>query len=1213
VVIVHGGTYPKQTIPYDRRKRSTKDVIFRPASGAHVVLAGRLTVNGRHVEFRTIRTTVWTTLERAIDVTFRSVTTARFSIQGSRSVRVLGGSAGPASDASNLIMAASTTARKPPVGITLDRVKIQGYTRTGPPGSVGCLDVRAASGLTIRNSRLFDCEDFGLRFSAGPYTGTPRNVVVENNLFSCCRAGSRALYLDDETTPAWENLSIRNNSLSGSVEIGSGGSAEHVAVYSNIALSFAGCGAAGALVDYNVWGTGSSCGPNDTVAPSGFADPAAQDFDLLPDAAAIDHGSLATAPAVDIDGQARPLGAAADAGAKESRSSGLVAAYPFNESGGTVAPDASALDNDGAVTGASWTSSGRFGGALSFDGANDWVTVLDDPSLDLADSLTLEAWVNPRTLGSVWRTVMMKEQPGGLSYGIYGDTSSGKPSGNVNVGTELDTRAPSALRLNTWTHLTATYDGATLRLFVNGKQVSSRTVAGSLTTSLSALRIGGNAVWDEWFDGAIDEVRVYRRALSAGEVARDMKSPIKLAVDSAPPSAPTLFAATGATATSISVAWSPATDDTGVAGYGLYKGGTLNGTTGSASYTFTGLTCGTTYTLAVDAYDAAGNRSAQASISAATSDCPLPDTEAPAAPTGLVSIASTATSLSVTWTPSTDNVAVTGYALFRDGASPGTTAGTSYTFASLLCETAYTLGVEAFDAAGNHSPRATLSVSTSGCPPPDTSPPTTPTGLGATAATETSISVSWNASTDNVGISGYGLYRNGTNTGSTAAGTRTYTFGSLICATSYTLEVDAYDAAGNRSGKASLSASTSACSPPTSGTANLWVDANGGTCVRDAGHTYADGTACGSFDAANDKCQNGDLVLVKGGTYSDQTVTGSNGRTSACTIQGVSGETVDFHTLTTSGNWLTAGEMMSDTGVTEHLGVAGCSWCNTGSHVTLDNVDFPGKWAAIEISGGDSVTWKNSELGTPGNTADRLCGEDDEPARMSNATNVVIDHNVFHPFRGEENPGNCGGDVYHLETWRLWDSNDGVLFSNNHFDDSNGDDSFTISSSMGGCQDCPDNKNLQFVNNYFGDKCCGYAGADIGFGDGRACTGFVFAYNFFHSGGAGLFNNCSSESGMVYVGNLGYNPGGCPVSGTNTANLWIGTTHGTCAGNTWMSGGPDNWSSYRLSADGLHLTGSSPSVNGGETSFCATWTSRLDIDGQARSGNCDVGPDEYMP
>jgi chitodextrinase len=1209
-VIVREGLYGRQTIPYDRRKRSSKDVVFQPARGAHVVV-GVLTVGGRHVEFRGIRTALWRTLGTAVDVTFRSVLTSRFAIQGSRHVMVLGGSAGPASDYSNVIAPASPGAREGPSAITLDGVRMEGYARSGPAGTIGCLDVRAASGLTIRNSRLFDCQDFGLRLSASPNAGTPRDILVENNLFSCCRSGSRALLLDDATTPAWEKVTVRNNSLSGSIEIGPAGSAAHVGMYSNVALSLSGCGLSGVAVDYNVWAAGYPCGPFDTVAPSGFADPASYDFDLLPDAAAIDHGSPDASALRDIDGQPRPLGPAADAGAKESRTSGLVAAYSLNENAGPTAFDASTEDNDGVLNGAGWTSAGRFGGAVTFDGTNDWITVLDDPSLDLTNSLTLEAWVKPRELGSVWRTVIMKEQPAGLSYGLYGETSSGRPSGSVNVGTELDTRSPAPLQLNSWTHLTGTYDGATLRLYVNAKQVSTRSISGTLITSGSALRVGGNAVWSEWFDGTIDEVRVYRRVLSSREIAKDMTSPIKVAADAAPPSAPKLLAATGSTPTSVSVAWSPATDDTGVAGYGLYRNGGLVSTTGTASYTFGGLACGTTYAFAVDAFDSVGNRSAQASLSAATSPCPPPDTQPPTPPTALLSTSSTQSSVSITWTPSTDNVGVTGYELFRNGTSVGTTTGTSYTVAGLLCGASYTLGVEAFDAAGNSSPRSSLTAATNTCS--DTTPPSTPTGLAFIGATQTSISVSWNASTDNVGVTGYGVYRDGTSTGSTTAGTRTYTYASLSCGTSYTLEVDAYDAGANRSGKASLTAPTSACSPPTPGTANLWIDSNGGTCVRDAGHSYADGTACGSFDGANDKCQNGDLVLVKGGAYPDQTVTGSNARTSACTMQGASGETVDFHTLRTSGNWLTVKDMLSDTGVTEHLGAAGCSWCNTGSNITLDNVDFPGKWAAIEISNGDSVTWKNSELGSAGNTADRLCGRDDEPARMSNATNVVIDNNVFHPFRGEENPANCGGGVYHLETWRLWDSNDGVLFSNNHFDDSNGDSSYTISSSMGGCVGCPDNRNLRFVNNYFGEKCCGYAGADVGFGDGRACTGFVFAYNFFHSGGAGLFNNCSSQTGMIYVGNMGFNPGGCPVSGTNTANLWIGTSHGTCAGNTWLSGGPDNWSSYRLSPDGLHLTSSSPSVNAGETTLCTTWASRLDIEGQARTGNCDAGPDEYVP
>jgi hypothetical protein len=78
--------------------------------------------------------------------------------------------------------------------------------------------------------------------------------------------------------------------------------------------------------------------------------------------------------------------------------------------------------------------------------------------------------------------------------------------------------------LNAWSHLASTYDGATLRLYLNGVLVSSQATAGTLSASSGVLRIGGNGVWPEWFAGLIDEVRVYNRALSAGEIQTDMNS-----------------------------------------------------------------------------------------------------------------------------------------------------------------------------------------------------------------------------------------------------------------------------------------------------------------------------------------------------------------------------------------------------------------------------------------------------------------------------------------------------------------------------------------------------------------------------------------------------------------------------------------------------------------------------------------------------------------
>ena len=205
---------------------------------------------------------------------------------------------------------------------------------------------------------------------------------------------------------------------------------------------------------------------------------------------------------------------------------GLVAAYAFDEGIGTTVGDASGSGNTGTISGATWTTLGHSGGALSFDGVNDWVTIVDAATLDLTTGMTLEAWVNPANINS-WRTVVLKETIGGLAYALYASNAFGLPAGFVRTGQDVGATSLTSIPLNTWTHLAVTYDGTTVRLFVNGVQAAAASAGGSIAQSAEVLRIGGNAVWNEFFNGRIDDVRIYRRALTAAEIQQDMTTPVR--------------------------------------------------------------------------------------------------------------------------------------------------------------------------------------------------------------------------------------------------------------------------------------------------------------------------------------------------------------------------------------------------------------------------------------------------------------------------------------------------------------------------------------------------------------------------------------------------------------------------------------------------------------------------------------------------------------
>jgi len=176
---------------------------------------------------------------------------------------------------------------------------------------------------------------------------------------------------------------------------------------------------------------------------------------------------------------------------------------------------------------------------------------------------------------------------------------------------------------------------------------------------------------------------------------------------------------------------------------------------------------------------------------------PLPDTAAPSTPTGLAASATSSSQINLSWTASTDNVGVTGYRVSRGGALLATLgAVTSFQNTGLAASTTYSYTVQAIDAAGNASGQS-AAASAATLAGPDTMPPSAPTGLTGRALTPAQIQLTWNASTDNIGVTGYTVYLNDVALATIA--TTSFRQSGLTPGTTYTYRVSATDAAQNNS------------------------------------------------------------------------------------------------------------------------------------------------------------------------------------------------------------------------------------------------------------------------------------------------------------------------------------------------------------------------------------------------------------------------------
>ncbi len=205
----------------------------------------------------------------------------------------------------------------------------------------------------------------------------------------------------------------------------------------------------------------------------------------------------------------------------------LIAHWQLDEVGGTVAVDSSIYGNDGTLFGdPSWTA-GISGNCLQFDGENDFVEVSDSGIFDFSDQITISLWAKLNDVNSSCSKIIVKPSDTSgadpwevfaIDLGSSGVTprfilSEGNAgSWNGAYGTDLQ------LNIDQWYHIAGTYDGSVMKLYLDGVLVATNSTSISIGTSDISLRIG-KYIDGHFFDGAIDEVKIFNSALSASGIA----------------------------------------------------------------------------------------------------------------------------------------------------------------------------------------------------------------------------------------------------------------------------------------------------------------------------------------------------------------------------------------------------------------------------------------------------------------------------------------------------------------------------------------------------------------------------------------------------------------------------------------------------------------------------------------------------------------------
>ncbi len=198
----------------------------------------------------------------------------------------------------------------------------------------------------------------------------------------------------------------------------------------------------------------------------------------------------------------------------------LLGWWKFDEGSGTTAHDSSGKGNDGTLQGNPQWVAGKIGGALEFDGDGDYVDCGASLAFNINTNITVACWIKVRQLDKSWQAIVAQ---GDNSWRLHRSSSSNNIAWGTNGLSPKDLTGSVNVNDGQWHHVAGVYDGTQKRLYVDGNLDVSENSTGNINNSSYNVNIGENAeATGRYWDGLIDDVRVYNRALTQEEIQKVM-------------------------------------------------------------------------------------------------------------------------------------------------------------------------------------------------------------------------------------------------------------------------------------------------------------------------------------------------------------------------------------------------------------------------------------------------------------------------------------------------------------------------------------------------------------------------------------------------------------------------------------------------------------------------------------------------------------------